>query len=128
MTLVAAAKVTVAAAVLAAGGSAVKVTLTAPGHTPKINTHWNYSVTATRDGKPVAAKVTVQIVDPIGGVHPVQFAKTKKNIVGWPFKGIFRDYITWPASSAVGFGLTLRVTVKAGGASKVITYKVTPHT
>ena len=53
-----------------------QVTLTAPTHTPKINVRWYYTVRATRDGKPVAARLTAQIVDPIGGVHPVQFGTT----------------------------------------------------
>jgi hypothetical protein len=127
MTVVAAAKVTVAAAVLAAGASAARVMLTAPGHTPKINTHWNYSVTARNGGKPVAATITVQIVDPLGTAHPVQFSTSKKNIVNWPFKGTFRDYVIWPPSSAVGIALTFRVTVRSGGTTKAISYQVTPH-
>ncbi len=115
MTFVAAAKVTVAAAMLASGASAVKVTLTAPGHTPKVNVHWSYSVSATSGGKPAPAKVTAQIVDPIGGVHPVQFGTSTKNIVNWPFKGTFRDFIIWPPSSAVGIPLTFRLTVQVRG-------------
>ena len=90
------------------------MTLTAPGHTPKINTHWSYAVHATAQGKPVAARITAQIVDPIGGAHPVQFGKTTKTIVNWPFKGEFRDFIIWPASSR-GIPLKLRITVVVAG-------------
>src|SRR5579871_6041594 len=126
MTFAAAAQVAAAAAALATSAP-LKVALTAPGHTPKVKTAWNYTVTASRGGKPVAATLTVQIVDPVGGVHPVDFAKSTKPIRNWAFTGKFHDFITWPPSSAVGFGLTLKLTVKSGGQTKVVTYKVTPH-
>ena len=123
MNLVAhAATVAVAGGLLAAG--APKVTLTAPGHSPKIGTHWNYSVSATTGGRPAKATITAQIVDPLGTVHAVQFGKTKKNIVKWPFTGRFKDFVIWPAESR-GIPLTFRVTVKAGTTRKVIAYAVT---
>jgi hypothetical protein len=102
------------------------VSLTAPGHTPKVNTRWSYVVHATAQGKPVAARITAQIVDPIGGAHPVQFGKTTKNIVNWPFKGEFRDFILWPRSSR-GIPLKFRITVRVAGAKKIVTYAVTPR-
>src|SRR5712691_13393188 len=77
----------------------LKATLDAPGHTPKVNTHWNYAVHATRAGKPVAARLTAQIVDPIGGRHPVEFGASTKKVTNWPFRGVFRDYVIWPSSS-----------------------------
>ena len=117
-----------AAAFVAAGllGSATapSVKLAAPGHTPKIKTHWNYVVTVTEGGKPVAAKLTEQIVDPIGGVHPVEVGPTTKKILNLPIKGTYRDYIIWPADSR-GIPLTLRVTVKVGSATRVLNYPVT---
>ena len=115
---------TVAASVLAAGG--VKATLTAQTHTPRVNTKWYYSVRVTSGGKPVAGTVTAQILDPIGGVNQVVYDGTKKPIKNFPFKGTFRDYIIWPAESK-GFRLTLRLTVKAAGATKVLRYPVTPR-
>ena len=72
------AKLTLAGSLLVA--AAVQVTLTAPGHTPKINTRWYYVVHATQGGKPVAARLTAQIVDPIGGSHPVTFRNGAKPI------------------------------------------------
>ena len=105
----------------------LKVTIAAPGHSPKINTHWNYAVRATVGGKPVAGKITAQIVDPIGGRHPVEFGKSTKNITNWPFKGVFRDFIIWPPDSAVGLPLTFRVTVVAGKVRRTVDYRVTPH-
>ncbi len=127
MMLASTARLAAAAGVLALGAPAVKVAVTAPGHTPKIGVHWNYSVSVTRAGAPAAATVTAQIVDPIGGVHPVERGNSTKNIVNWPFKGTFSDFIIWPASSAVGLPLTFRLTVRSDGATKVIRYVVTPH-
>jgi hypothetical protein len=114
-----------AATATAATAGAFHATLVAPGHTPKVNTHWNYVVRASRDGKPVAARLTAQIVDPIGGSHPVEYAATKKPITNWPFKGTFRDYVIWPRSTR-GIPLTFRLVVRSGGATKVIRYAVTP--
>jgi hypothetical protein len=119
------------AGIAAAGGlltaaPATKITLAAPGHTPKIKTHWNYAVTVTRGGKPASATVTAQIVDPIGGVHVVQFGNTKKNIRAFPFKGTFRDFVIWPADSR-GIPLTFRLTVMSGPTKQVIGYPVTPR-
>lgn len=116
-----------AAAVAAVGslaGAAPAVTFTAPGHAPKIKTHWNYQVVVTSGGQPAAATLTEQIVDPIGGVHPVQFGKSTKNITNWKFKGTFSDFIIWPASSR-GIPLTLRITVKTPTGTKVVKYVVT---
>jgi hypothetical protein len=117
-------QIVVAASILAA--SPVRTTLTAPGHSPAVNTRWHYSVHVTKAGKPVAAKLTVQIVDPIGGAHPVTFGATTKTIKNWPFTGVFRDYIIWPKSSR-GLPLKLRLTVHADRTTKVLTYAVTAH-
>jgi len=114
---------------LAAGVAAIgplHATFAAPGHTPKTNTRWNYVVRAARDGKPVAAKLTAQIVDPIGGRHPVVFDATKRPITKWPFNGTFRDYIIWPSSSR-GVPLTLKLVVSSGRSATVIRYVVTPR-
>lgn len=108
-----------------------EATITTPGRTPKISTKWYYVIHAVDlKGKPIAARLTMQIKDPVGGVHYVQFAATKKNIVDRPFTGRFRDYIIWPPSSkladAIG-GLVLRATVKAKGAKIVLNYRVKPR-
>jgi hypothetical protein len=126
MTFVSAASFAAAGALVLSGG-ATKVTLTAAGHSPKINVHWPYAVTATSGGKPAAARISVAIVDPIGGVHPVQFGASKKYVTNWPFNGKFHDYLIWPPSSAVGVTLVVRATVKIGTTTKVVTYKVMPH-
>jgi hypothetical protein len=97
------------------------------GPTPKIGVHWPYSITARgAGGKPAVAVLSEQIVDPIGGVHPVQFGKSTKNIINWRFTGTFRDFIVWPASSN-GIPLQLRAIVRVGGTKTVLTVSVTPH-
>lgn len=116
----------VGAAALALVAGATTVTLTGSGHTPRINTHWPYSVRATVDGHPASAKLTAQIVDPLGGAHPVEFGANTKKVVNWPFHGVFRDYLVWPSSSR-GIPLTFRVTVRVGSVRRVLTYSVTPR-
>ena len=103
-----------------------QVTLTAPGHTPKINTHWNYVVRVSYGGKPVSARITAVIVDPIGGTHPIEFGKSTKTITNWPFKGVFKDFVIWPAS-ARGVPLKFRIVVRVGSLRKTIAYTVTAH-
>lgn len=115
-----------AGTLLLGGAAPVKVAVAAPGHTPRINTHWNYVVRATRDGRPVAGRLTEQIVDPIGGTHPVQFGTSTRNITNRPFAGVFKDFIVWPASSR-GIPLRLRVIVRVGTARTVVDYRVTPR-
>ena len=127
--------VPVAIAVLALASSAAgavpkafRATLTAPTHAPKVNVHWPYQVTvADLKGKPLAGKVSVAIVDPVGGVHPVQFGANTKYVTNVTFKGVFRDYVIWPPESAVGVVLKFRVTVKTAKGTAVLVYPVTPH-
>jgi hypothetical protein len=119
--------VTLAASATLLAAPAPTVAVSAPGHTPVIGTHWNYTVSVTRAGKPLAAKLTEQIVDPVGGVHPVQFGTSTKNITNWPVTGSFKDFIVWPAD-ARGIPLTFRVTVHVGSLKRVINYAVTPRT
>ncbi len=118
---------------LAASGAAAspfkatfKATFKAPTHTPKINAKWRYEVRVTSlAGKPIKARITSEIVDPYGGVHPVEFGCCKKNVVNYAFVGVFRDYVKFPPESA-GFKLTFRVTVKALGGQRALTYWVKP--
>jgi hypothetical protein len=125
MTLMGATAALAAAGMFVGAGAPVRVAVTAPGHTPKINKHWNYSVRVTQSGKVVPAKITAAMVDPIGGSHPVEFGTSTKNITNWRFNGVFKDFIVWPASSR-GIPLTLRITVRVGTVKKVVDYSVTP--
>ncbi len=105
-----------------------EATLTAPTHRPKANTKWYYTVRVkSLGGKPIKARITVQIKDPLGGLHPVLYANTKKKLVNWPIDGRFRDYVIWPRSSAIGISLVLRVTVEALAHERVLTSTVTPR-
>jgi hypothetical protein len=110
----------------AGAASGLNVTLQAPTHTPRVGARWTYAVHATVGGKPVAGRITAQIVDPLGGVHPVEFGTTKKPIVDRPFTAVFRDFVRWTAD-ARGIPLTFRITVRANGTRKVIRYAVTPR-
>lgn len=122
MTLVA-----IVLSVFALHATPFKATLTTAGHTPKVNARWAYTVkVSSASGKPIAARITVQIKDPFGGVHPVEFYKVKKNIVGFPIKGVFRDAVNWPPESRK-ITLTFRVVVTAAGGRRVLTYAVTPQ-
>jgi hypothetical protein len=103
------------------------VRLRAPTHSPKINAKWRYVVKLVdRRRRPVAGKITVQIVDPLGTAHAAQYDETKQNIVNRPFKGVFRDYVEFP-SDARGFRLTFRVRVRVAKSRLEITYPVTPR-
>jgi hypothetical protein len=104
-----------------------KARLTAPTHHPKAGTKWFYTLRVTDlNGKPLKARITMQIIDPLGSAHPVQYANTKKNLTNWPINGHFRDYIIWPKSSAIGIRLNLRAIVKAAGTKTVLNYLVQP--
>jgi hypothetical protein len=123
-----------AVAPVAAAALPFKAKLTAATHSPKINTKWPYSVRVTTlSGKPMRATITVQIVDPLGGVHAVQLGNTTKDVTNRPFTGTFRDYVIWPPSSATTIGgvsvtLVFRTIVKTAKGKVRLKYDVTPHT
>jgi hypothetical protein len=121
--------VKILAAVLATTALAaapLKAMLTAPGHAPKINTKWRYTLRVTAGGHPVSARITAQIVDPIGGAHAVNLGATKRPITNYPIKGVFRDYIIWPRDSR-DIPLTLRFLIRSGGKTTTLRYRVVPH-
>ncbi len=90
-------------------------------------TKWPYTVTVKdAKGHPVPAKITVQILDPIGGVHAVQFDSNTKPITNHPIVGRFRDQLEWPPE-ARGFKFTFRVIVKALGSTKTLSTVVQPR-
>jgi len=92
------------------------VSIGALTHRPRVNAKWHYEVKAAGHGK-----LTVQIVDPIGGVHPVQYDDTKRNVTNFPFRGTFRDYLEFPPDSR-GYRLTVRATVKTATGQGVAAY------
>ena len=86
---------------------------------------WPWSVTATSGGKPVAGTVTAQVVDPVGGIHAVEFGGVKtKFVTNVKFKGRFSDFVIYPPISK-GIGVTFRVTVKTALGKRVVNYPVT---
>jgi hypothetical protein len=109
--------------------AAFRATLTADGHTPRIIVKWWYTVRVTDlKGKPMAARITVRIKDPLGGVHPVQFGRdVKKDVRNYPIVGRFRDWVNWPRDSAIGITLTFQVVVKTTRGQVTLSYPVRPH-
>jgi len=105
-----------------------KAVLQGSTHAPRINVMWPWSVhVSDLKGRPVAATITVQIRDPLGGIHPVAYGGTKtKYIVNRPFRGVFCDYVIFPPESK-GFRLTLRMTVKVKTRRVLLTYAATPR-
>jgi hypothetical protein len=105
-------------------GPAFRARLSAPTHTPKVNTRWHYEVRVSDlAGHPIRSRITVQILDAFGGVHPVQFGKNNRDVTNWPIKGVFRDFVIWPPESR-GFRLVFRVTVSAKGEKTRLRYWV----
>ena len=106
---------------LAAGATApLRVVFKTGTHTPKVNAVWPWSVTATSAGKPVAGTVTAVVIDPVGGVHAVEFGCCKtKFITNVRFKGTFRDYVRYPLISK-GYRVTFKVTVKTALGTKSV--------
>ena len=110
----------------ALGASPFKATFVASTHTPKVNSDWFYVVSVTdRHGNLVKATITTRIVDPVGGVHPIEFGCCKKNVVKHPFTGVFGDFVTFPLA-AKGFKVSFQVVIHALGATRVLKYWVKP--
>jgi hypothetical protein len=125
-TLLGAAVAALLAVAAAGAAAALQVRLEAPTHAPKTVVKWPYTVHASLGGKPARARLTAQIVDPLGGTHPVELGDTHTLVVRRRFTGVFRDFVRWPAESR-GIPLIFRLTVVSGGARKVIDYRVTPR-
>ena len=110
---------------IATAAAPLTVAFHATTHAPKVNAHWPWSITATSGGKPAAGTVTAQVVDPVGGIHAVEFGGVKtKFVTNVKFKGTFRDFVIYPPISK-GIGVTFRVTVKTAHGKRVVNYPVT---
>ncbi len=103
----------------------LKVVFTPATRAPKVGVKWPYALEATVGGKPVKAKLTVTLLDPIGGVHAVEDDANDRVIKNRPFTGTYRDKLLFPAESK-GFPLKLRFAVIAGKAKKTLEVEVTP--
>jgi hypothetical protein len=105
--------------------AAPRVVFRAATHTPKVNARWPWSIVVTTSaGRLVPATISAAIVDPIGGVHPVEYGCCKgKFITNVKIKGRFADYVLYPLSSK-GYKLTFRVTVKTRLGTRIVNYWV----
>ncbi len=107
-----------------------KAKLTAGPHTPKVNVTWHYSVRVTDPkGHPIWAKITSQIVDPLGTAHLVEFDGTGHNpyVKNYRFFGNFCDSLIWPPNSAAGVTLKFETVITTAQGRTVLTYDVTPR-
>ena len=110
---------------MAAAAASLTVAFHATTHAPKVNVRWPWSITATSGGKPMAGTVTAQVVDPVGGIHAVEFGGVKTKLVtNVKFAGRFHDFVLFPPISK-GIGVTFRVTVKTALGKRVVNYPVT---
>jgi hypothetical protein len=92
----------------------VTASLRAGTHSPKVEAPWPIHFTVTRGGQPVAASVSYEYM--LGG----QVVAHRSH---YTFKGHFSDIFKWPAS-AVGFPLTFRAVIVAGGVTINLDYPV----
>jgi hypothetical protein len=115
----------VPAAASARANAAPRVVFRAATHTPKVNARWPWSIVVTTPaGRLLPATVSVAIVDPLGGVHPVDYGCcTGRFITNVKTKGRFADYVQFPLS-AKGFRLTFRVTAKTRLGKRTVSYWV----
>jgi hypothetical protein len=113
----------VPAAGIAGTAAPPKVVFRAPTHTPRVNVRWPWSITVTTAaGKLLPATISVAIVDPLGGVHPVDYDCCKgKFITNVKIKGRFADKVIYPLASK-GFRVVFRVTVRTPGGRRVVNY------
>ena len=113
----------VPAAATARSTAAPRVAFHAATHTPKVNVRWPWSITvSTQTGKPLAATITVVVIDPLGGVNPVEYDCCKgKFITNVKIKGRFADKVIYPLASR-GYRVVFRVTVKTALGRRVVNY------
>jgi hypothetical protein len=125
LRLAALALVVLAFPVGAGATPAFKVAFTASKHTPKVNERWTWSIrVTTAAGKPLAATISAVVIDPIGGVHPVEYGCcAKKFVTKVRIRGVFRDFVQYPLA-AKGYQITFKVTVRTALGTKAVTYWV----
>jgi hypothetical protein len=107
----------------AAAAPAFRVVFTASKHTPRVNERWPWSIRVTTPaGKLLPATISAVVVDPIGGVHPVEYGCcAKKFITNVRIRGTFRDFVQYPLS-AKGYRITFRVIVRTALGTKAVSY------
>ena len=120
--VVGAALVLTASASAAASGNPVRATMSTASTAPLVDTPWRYTIVVKdRAGKPLAAKVRLQILLGtlvVGCWKRTAMVQCSGATSGtWiAFKGRRTGVLTWPAQSA-GVKLTFQATVVAAGKS-----------
>ena len=101
------------ATVVRSASGPLAATLTAGTHSPKAGAQWPVKVIATLAGRPARAAIVYQFV--FGGqVVSSQIPRYTNGRPHTSFTGTFSDSLQFPAR-AVGFPLTLRMHITAGG-------------
>jgi hypothetical protein len=116
----------------AAGLNPVRALMTTTSTEPLVDTPWRYTIVVKdRAGKPLAAKVRLQIL--VGTLVVGCWKQTAivqcsgANAGTWiPFRGKRTGVLAWPAQSA-GVKLTFQATVVAAGRSLKLRAPVTVH-
>jgi hypothetical protein len=68
----------------------------------------------------------VAVVDPLGTAHLAEVGTSTRKLLNYPLVGRYRDFAQWPPASR-GYRLTFRVTVRALGGARTVTYWVEPR-
>ena len=90
-------------------------TMSASSHKPKVGEDWTLNAGATRDGSPISGRVRV---DALFQGAPVQDIDTKRLKDGtYSYKN------AWP-QQAVGYPLTIRIRVNAGGLEQAFLFDI----
>ena len=95
-------------------------------HTPKVNARWPWSIVVTTPaGRLLPATVSVAVVDPIGGVHPVEYGCCKgKFITNVKIQGALRRLCAVPALGQGVHGSHSGSLVKTRLGTRVVNYWV----
>ncbi len=97
-----------------ATAGAVTATMHASSHSPRVNVPWPVAFVVTKGGAPAQAKVVYEYM--FGG----SVVAKRSN---YTFTGRFDDHFIWPGS-AVGYPLTFRAVISAGGQTLFLDYPV----
>jgi hypothetical protein len=100
--------------VVRASSGGVTATMHASTHRPHVNKRWPIAFVVTRGGKPAKAQVAYEYL------FAGQVVAHRSH---YTFTGSFHDIFEWP-SSAVGYPLTFRAVITAGGATVNLDYPV----
>lgn len=96
----------------------VTFTVRSPTHSPAVGSSWTLGAGAARAGKPVAGSVQMDVVYQ-GKVMAHMASGTLRD-------GAFGKKVDWPAR-AVGYPITVRVKILAGGQTCIFLYGVQVH-